>query len=93
MQALRHGKKTTGARLYVTLEPCAVCSGMIAELQIAEVCVPVNAMRRYARLKSKWKDSIEIGAIKLAESGVRMTAVDALGSPNKTASKPKAKRR
>jgi len=76
MQALRRGKKTAGARLYVTLEPCAVCAGMIGELQLAEICVPVDAMRRYAKLKSKWKDSIEIGMIKLAESGVRMTAVD-----------------
>lgn len=76
MQALRSGKRIDGARLYVTLEPCAVCAGLIAELQLAAVCVPVGAMRRYAKLKSKWKDSIEIGMIKLAEASVPFIAVD-----------------
>jgi deoxycytidylate deaminase len=76
MQALREGKSIKGSRLYVTLEPCAVCSGLIGELGIAEVCVPVDAMRRYARLKSKWKNSIEVGQIKLAESGTRFVSVD-----------------
>ncbi len=76
MQALRKGKKLEGARLYITLEPCAVCAGMIGELKIAEVYVPVDSMRRYAKLKSKWKDSIEIGRIKLEESGVRLISVD-----------------
>jgi deoxycytidylate deaminase len=76
MQALRNGKKVVGARLYVTLEPCAICAGMIGELQIAEVCVPVDAMRRYAKLKTKWKNSIETGLIKLAEAGTRLIAVD-----------------
>jgi len=76
MQALRRGKKISGARLYVTLEPCAVCAGLIGELQIAEVCVPVDSMRRYAKLKAKWKASIEIGLTKLAESGARLVAVD-----------------
>jgi len=76
MQALREGKKITGARMYVTLEPCAVCAGMIAELKIAEVCVPVDSMRRYAKLKSKWKSSIETGLIKLAEAGTRLISVD-----------------
>jgi len=76
MQALRDGKKIKGARLYVTLEPCAVCAGMIGELKIAEVCVPVDSMRRYAKLKSKWKNSIEIGLIKLEEMGTRVVSVD-----------------
>lgn len=76
MQALRGGKKIAGARLYVTLEPCAVCSGLIAEARLTSVCVPVGAMRRYARLKNKWKASIEVGAIKLAEAGIPLIAVD-----------------
>jgi tRNA(Arg) A34 adenosine deaminase TadA len=76
MQALRHHKKIAGSRLYVTLEPCAVCAGLIGELQIAEVCVPVGSKRRYAKLKSKWKNSIETGIIKLAESGTRLITVD-----------------
>jgi deoxycytidylate deaminase len=76
MQALIAGKKVKGARLYVTLEPCAVCAGMIAELQLSEVCVPVDSMRRYAKLKAKWKESIEVGRIKLEESHIRLTAVD-----------------
>jgi len=76
MQALREDKKIEGARLYVTLEPCAVCAGMIGELKIAEVYVPVDSMRRYAKLKAKWKNSIEIGLTKLEESGVRLVSVD-----------------
>jgi deoxycytidylate deaminase len=76
MQALREGKKVKGARLYVTLEPCAVCAGLIAELKIAEVYVPIDSMRRYAKLKAKWKDSIEIGLTKLEEAGVRLVSVD-----------------
>ncbi len=76
MQALRAGKNVKGARLYVTLEPCAVCAGMIGELKIAEVYVPVGSMRRYAKLKAKWKNSIETGLIKLEEAGVRLISVD-----------------
>jgi hypothetical protein len=49
---------------------------MIGELQIAEVCVPVGSMRRYAKLKAKWKNSIETGLIKLEESGTRLVSVD-----------------
>lgn len=76
-QALRQHARVQDARLYVTLEPCAVCAGLIAELGIKQVCVPVGAMRRYAKLKSKWKHSIEIGLIKLAEAGVQLTSIDA----------------
>ena len=90
MKALREGKKVAGARLYVTLEPCAVCSGLIAELKIAEVCVPVDSMRRYAKLKSKWKESIEIGRIKLEESGVRLISVDTHKPRKKKAEKKQA---
>ena len=74
--ALRKKADVKGATLYVTLEPCAVCAGLIAELQIKKVCVPVGALRRYARLKAKWKDSIEIGLIKLAEAGVTLVSID-----------------
>lgn len=74
------------ATLYVTLEPCAVCAGMISELKLKHVFVPVGAMRRYAKLKAKWKNSIEIGLIKLAEAGTILTAIDTKnnsGSPKK----------
>ncbi|MDR3448445.1 MAG: deaminase [Alphaproteobacteria bacterium] len=77
MDAMRRHKKIAGASLYVTLEPCAVCAGMIGELQLANVYVPVGSFRRYAKLKEKWKHSIETGLIKLAESGVRLVSVDA----------------
>jgi tRNA(Arg) A34 adenosine deaminase TadA len=89
MQALKKKKDITGSRLYVTLEPCAVCSGLIAELGIAEVCVPVGSMRRYAKLKAKWKDSIETGMIKLAEAGTRLIAVD---TQKAKAKKPRVKK-
>jgi tRNA(Arg) A34 adenosine deaminase TadA len=75
-QALRKSISLKDAKLYVTLEPCAVCAGLIAESGVKEVFVPIGAMRRYAKLKSKWKDSIEIGLTKLAESGVRLTSID-----------------
>jgi tRNA(Arg) A34 adenosine deaminase TadA len=80
--ALRQHADIRGARLYVTLEPCAVCAGLIAELQIKQVFVPVGALRRYARLKSKWKNSIEIGVIKLAEAGVDVVSIDVESTPN-----------
>jgi tRNA(Arg) A34 adenosine deaminase TadA len=75
-QALRKRSDLKGAKLYVTLEPCAVCAGMIGELQLKQVFVPVGSLRRYAKLKSKWKNSIETGLIKLTESGAQVTAID-----------------
>lgn len=73
--ACRHGD-LAGARLYVTLEPCAICAGIIIESGIKEVIVPTGALRSYSLLKKKWKHSIEIGITKLAEAGVKLTAVD-----------------
>lgn len=75
-KALRHRADIKDAKLYVTLEPCAVCAGMIGELQIKQIFIPVGSLRRYAKLKSKWKNSIETGLIKLAESGAQITAID-----------------
>ena len=49
--ALRKRADIKDAKLYVTLEPCAVCAGLIGELHIKHVFVPVGALRRYARLK------------------------------------------
>ncbi len=80
--ALRKRADIKDAKLYVTLEPCAVCAGLIAELRVRQVFVPVGAMRRYARLKVKWKNSIEIGLIKLAEAGVSLTAIDTQPAKN-----------
>ncbi|MDP9127989.1 MAG: deaminase [Pseudomonadota bacterium] len=74
--AVRKRADLKGAKLYVTLEPCAVCAGLIGELRLKEVFVPVGAMRRYAKLKNKWKKSIEIGLTKLTEAGVTLTAID-----------------
>jgi deoxycytidylate deaminase len=76
MQALAKRADIKGSSLYVTLEPCATCAGLIAELKIKNVYVPVGALRRYAKLKAKWKESIEIGLIKLAEAGVLVKAID-----------------
>jgi deoxycytidylate deaminase len=76
MTALKKRASLKDAILYVTLEPCAVCAGLIAEIGLKQVCVPVGSLRRYAKLKAKWKESIEIGLIKLSEAGVEMTAVD-----------------
>jgi tRNA(Arg) A34 adenosine deaminase TadA len=75
-QALRKRADLKGAFLYLTLEPCAICAGLIAELRLQQLYVPVGALRRYARLKTKWKNSIEIGLIKLAEAGVRLISID-----------------
>jgi tRNA(Arg) A34 adenosine deaminase TadA len=65
-----------GASLYVTLEPCATCAGLIVEMGIRKIFVPVGAHRRYAKLKAKWKHSIEIGLTKLNEAGVQVIAID-----------------
>lgn len=75
-QALNNRANLKDAKLYVTLEPCAVCAGMVSELGIKQVFIPVGSLRRYAKLKAKWKSSIEIGLIKLAESGAQITAID-----------------
>ena len=76
MRALHKRADLTHAKLYVTLEPCAVCAGLICESGVKQVFVPVGALRRYAKLKAKWKDSIEVGLVKLAEAGVTVTAID-----------------
>lgn len=76
LDAARQKADMKGARLYVTLDPCAVCAGLIVEAEIAEVIVPVQALRAYAKLKAKWKKSIEVGLIKLTEAGVKVTKVD-----------------
>jgi tRNA(Arg) A34 adenosine deaminase TadA len=75
-EALRKRADLKAAALYLTLEPCAVCAGLIGELRLKQVFVPAGALRRYARLKPKWKNSIEIGLIKLAEAGVQLIAID-----------------
>ena len=75
-QAVRHQANLKGAKLYVTLEPCAVCAGLLVECGIREIIVPLSSRRSYAKLKAKWKKSIEIGTSKLTEAGVKITAVD-----------------
>ena len=75
-QALRTGAKVKGATMYITLEPCSVCAGLLVECGIKEVVVPLSSRRSYAKLKAKWKKSIEIGTAKLTEAGVALTAVD-----------------
>ncbi|HAX91627.1 MAG TPA: hypothetical protein DCY07_05390 [Rhodospirillaceae bacterium] len=75
-RAVRKQSCLKGARLYVTLSPCAVCAGLIAECGIAEVIVPKNSCRANGRLKAKWKKSITIGLAKMQEAGVKLTLVD-----------------
>ena len=74
--AARKRANLKDATLYVTLEPCATCAGLIAEMHLKQVCVPVGAMRRYSKLKAKYKASIEIGVIKLNEAGIPLVPVD-----------------
>lgn len=75
-EALRLHKDLKGSRLYVTLEPCTVCAGLLVECGVKEVIVPASSQDFYAKLKEKWKKSITIGRAKLAEAGVRLTYID-----------------
>jgi dCMP deaminase len=75
-EAARRGVSLKGARLYLTLKPCTICAGLMVEAGIRDVFLPKETLRRYARLKAKWQKSIEAGLVKLAEAGVRVTAVD-----------------
>jgi len=74
-KALRDKAEIKGARLYVTLEPCAVCAGLVAECGIKEVFLPDQAVCSYPRLKPKWRQSVEIGLGKLLEAGVKVTKI------------------
>jgi tRNA(Arg) A34 adenosine deaminase TadA len=60
----------------LTLKPCTICAGLMVEAGIRDVFLPKETLRRYVRLKAKWKKRIEAGLVKLAEEGVRVTAVD-----------------
>jgi deoxycytidylate deaminase len=77
--AARKGVSLKGARMYMTLEPCSPCAGVMAEAGIKEAFIPLGALRNYAKLKDKWKPSIEVGQIKMAEAGIRFTAIDMNG--------------
>lgn len=79
-KAVRQRADLKGARMFVTLEPCAICAGLLVECGIKEVIVPLSSRRSYAKLKAKWKKSIEIGTSKLTEAGVKITAVDVNGT-------------
>lgn len=79
-KAVRKRADLKGAKLYVTLEPCAICAGLLVESGIREVIVPLSSRRSYAKLKAKWKKSIEIGTTKLTEAGVKVTTVDVNGT-------------
>lgn len=74
--ALRRNKCLKGSRLYVTLEPCAVCAGLIVESGVKEVIMPTSSRAFYNKLKQKWKTSMDIGYAKLEEAGVKVTCVD-----------------
>ncbi|MCL2469424.1 MAG: deaminase [Alphaproteobacteria bacterium] len=75
-QVSSYGYALKGAKIYVTLEPCAICAGLLVASGIQEVIVPLSSRRFYAQLKDKWKTSIEIGTTKLTEAGVKITMVD-----------------
>ncbi len=75
-QALRHGKSLVGSRLYVTLEPCAVCAGLLVESGVKEVIMPTSSREFYRKLKQKWKTSMDVGRAKLLEGGVKVTCID-----------------
>lgn len=79
-KAVRKQADLKGAKLYVTLEPCAICAGLLVECGLREVIVPLSSRRSYAKLKAKWKKSIEIGSSKLTEAGVKVTSVDVNGT-------------
>jgi len=76
VDALRNKADIVGARLYITLDPCAICAGLIVEAGIGSVIVPNHASQGYDKLKEKWKKSIEIGHSKLSEGGVKVIRVD-----------------
>lgn len=74
--ALHDKAQVEGARLYITLEPCAVCAGLIVECGIKEVILPAQALGAYPKLKPKWRKSVEIGLGKLLEAKIKVTAVE-----------------
>ncbi len=81
-QAVAQGATLRGTRLYVTLEPCAVCAGLVIEAGVLEVIVPATSVNKVAALQAKWRTSLEVGRIKLAEAGVRVRRVPSPGTQN-----------
>ncbi len=71
MSALKKRADTRGASLYTTLHPCSICAGMIAELGLKHVVFADDAKTRYPLLKLKYRESITIARVKLAEAGVK----------------------